>query len=141
MGVGVGAIPLGVGCGVAVCVGVLPGVKVGIKVGGPVTLNCCVAVAGSSVELPAKLAVCEVSSGVAGVSVHDALPLALVVPKQELPSSVICTLAPATGAAGVTEMSLSDATRVTGLPAITAVGLRLSVKELVCRPVDQVITA
>src|SRR5579885_1359980 len=73
VGDGVGAIAVGVGFRVAVCVGngvgvrvgvavgVLPGVAVEIKVGGPVTLNCWVAVAASSVASPAKLAVCEVS--------------------------------------------------------------------------------
>ena len=64
------------------------GVNVGIVVGGAVTLKPMVAVAGSKVELPAKFAVSAVIPATAGVSVHDALPLALVVPKQELPSNV-----------------------------------------------------
>src|SRR5215469_907257 len=111
-----------------------------MNVGGPVTLNCCVAVAGRSVELPAKLAVCEVSSAISGVKEHEALPLAFVLPKHELPSSIICTLAPTTGTAGVTETSLSEAVRVTGLPAITVVGLRFRVRKLVCRPDAHVTT-
>src|SRR5579875_636422 len=126
--------------GSGVGVGVLAGVKVGITVGGPVTENCAVAVAASSVELPANFAVCAVTSGVAGVSLHDAMPLASVVPTHELPCNESCTLTPDTGTAGLTEMSLSAAVNVTALPAIAPAGLRLSVRKLVCLPTAQVIT-
>ena len=71
---------------------------------------------------------------------HDALPLASVVPKQEIPSKVNWMLAPTTATAGVTETSLSEPTSVTGLPTITLVGLRFSVRKLVCCPGVQVIT-
>ena len=139
-GVCVAITALEVGLGVGRGVRVAPGVKVGMKVGEPVTLNCCVALAAISAPFPVKAAVWEVSSTIVGVNVQEALPLASVVPKHELPSNVILTLAPATGDWGITESSLREATRVTGLPTIAAVGPRLSDRKLVCCPAVQVIT-
>jgi len=117
------------------------GVNVGMKVGGPVTLNPTVADAGNNAGFPPKFAVSGVIPANAGVRVQDALPFASVEPKQELPSNEICTLAPTTGAAGVAETSLSEAISVTGFPAFTVAGLRLSVRKLVCGPPVHVITA
>ncbi len=48
------------------------------------------------------------------------------------PSNANLTLAPVTGAAGVTETSLSEPNSVTGLPTITVVGLRLRVQKARC---------
>jgi hypothetical protein len=141
VGVGVTTTTVEVAVGRRVGVAVGLAVKVGMKVGGPVTLNPSVAVEASRLELPAKLAVSDVSSGVAGVNVHDALPLEFVVAVQELPSNVIVTLSPMTGAGGVDDTSLSEAINVTGLPAITVVGLRLNVRKVVCGPAVQVIKA
>ena len=133
---------VGVGLGVGVRSGVLdgPGVPVGMKVGGAVTLNPILAVAGSRVGFPANFAIIALKTGTVGVSVHEALPLALVVAKQELPSSVNWTLAPLTGWAGVTETSLNDPTTVTGLPLRVLPGLRLRLRKLVWGPEVQVIT-
>jgi hypothetical protein len=78
------------------------------------------------------------SRGRFGVSLQETLPLASVVPKQELPSREIWMLAPATATAGVTEMSLREAISVADFPAVALVGLRLSVRKDVCCPAVQV---
>ena len=139
-GVGIG-VRVAVGLSVEVAVPLGLGVNVGIVVGGAVTLNPIVVVAGVKAGLPAKLAVSVAISATDGVSVQDALPLASVVPKQELPSRENWTLAPVTGAGGVTETSLSEPRSVTGFPTATVIGLRLRVRNDECVPVVQLTTA
>ena len=135
IGVGIG-VSVGVGLGVEVAVPVGLGVNVGIVVGGAVTLNPMVAVAGSKCRVARRSSrSARSSSGTVGRQRARGVAFGVGGAETGMPFQRELD-------AGADDWERPESRRrrsarptsVTGLPTITVVGLRFSVRKLVCCP-------